>query len=550
MTDSTMSDMPLTVGRLLIRGRDLFPDSEVVTWTPTGQRRTPFAEVARRARALAGGLRELGVGPGDRVGVLAANVQEYVEAYLGIPGMGAVLHTVNTKLQLDQLAEVIDHAQDRVLIVDDELLDVLAPVAPRLGSVERIVTIGDSPTHDRLPVPQVGYEDLLASATPLVDWPDVDERSAAALCYTTGTTGDPKGVAYSHRSTVLHALAFAGSVGKFLSDHDRFLVVVPLFHVNGWGLPHVGWMVGADLVLPGRSMQPADVCRLITAERPTVSGGVPAVWSAIADHAEAIGADLSSIEILFLGGSAPSAALVERLQRRHGVRVVQAWGMTETSPMVLISAPPRSAAPGSETEWTVKAGRPVPLIEVRIADEAGAVLPADGTSVGELEVRGPWITARYYERDAADRFHDGWLRTGDLAVIEPSGFVRITDRVKDVIKSGGEWISSVRLEELLAGHPDVVEAAVIGIPDPRWDERPFACVVLRPGAVLDVEALGAHLAAAVPRWWVPQSWTAVTDLPRTSVGKIDKKALRADFHAGRLRPIGGAAVAAGREDVR
>jgi fatty-acyl-CoA synthase len=383
------------------------------------------------------------------------------------------------------------------------------------------------------------YEQLIAAEPAGFDWPELDERSAASMCYTTGTTGDPKGVVYSHRSVYLHSLAQWGAFS--LTDADRLLVIVPMFHVNAWGFPYTAWMIGADLLMPSRFLQADPLCRFISEERPTVAFGVPTIWSDVLRHVDANARDLSSLRLVVCGGSAVPRSLMEQFQDRHGVRIIQAWGMTETSPVAAIAFPPRDVADGDEMDWRAKTGRVVAGVDLRIVDDDGSAMPADGKSVGEIEVRGPWIAGSYYRVDAPDKFHDGWLRTGDVGHVDAKGFVQITDRSKDVIKSGGEWISSVELENALAGHPDVVEATVVGVPDERWQERPLALVVLKQGSSVTAADLQAFLGGVVARWWVPERWAFVGEIPKTSVGKFNKKVVRAMFAEGKLPVTEGAA---------
>ncbi|MGQ0845856.1 MAG: long-chain fatty acid--CoA ligase [Sporichthyaceae bacterium] len=536
MRSTMQDDFQLTVGALFAHGQALYWNSRVATWDGTACRRASFGEVAARATRLAGALRALGVEPGDRVGTLSWNTQEHLEAYLAVPSMGAVLHTLNLRISPEQLTWVINHAEDRVVIVDGSLTSLLASIRPGLTTVQHIVVVGGP--DDALP-DALDYDALLAEAPETFHWPVVDEKSAAGMCYTSGTTGDPKGVVYSHRSTYLHSMNCGMAATFGLTEHDRVMSVVPMFHANAWGLPYASWMTGADLILPGPHVQPDPLSRLIAAERPTVTAGVPTVWADLTRHLEDHPGDLSSLRLIGCGGAAVPRHLIERYAERHGVRIVQAWGMTETSPIAAIAHPPRDLAGEADLDWLSRTGRAIPGVQMRIVDDSGTVLPWNGQAIGEIQCRGPWITGAYYRVEATDRFHDGWLCTGDVGTIEPNGFVRITDRSKDVVKSGGEWISSVDLELHLASHPDLVEAAVIGIPDPKWDERPLACVVPREGTMPTPEELRAFLAEKFPKWWLPERWAYIDAVPRTSVGKFDKKVLRARHEAGGLDVLSG-----------
>jgi Acyl-CoA synthetases (AMP-forming)/AMP-acid ligases II len=534
---STMQDFPLTITSIFHHGRSVYGSSEVVTFEGESYRRASFSEVAERAERLAAALRRLGVGEGDRVGTFAWNTQEHLEAYFAVPCMGAVLHTLNIRLFPEQLTYVVNHAEDKVILVDATLVPLLAKVAKELKTVEHFVLIGSgdaSPLGDSV----LSYEELLAAEEPGFEWPEIDERSAAAMCYTSGTTGNPKGVVYSHRSTYLHSLAECSGASFGLSESDRILPIVPMFHANAWGLPYAGWLTGADFIMPGRFLQGEPLCKLIEAERPTISGAVPTVWADILRYADVNTVDFSSIRLVPCGGSAVPRHLMEAFEERHGVRIIQAWGMTETSPLGAVAKPPRGTPPEEEMQWRVKTGRVIAGVELRIVDDNGKVLPWDGEAVGEIEVRGPWITGSYYKDDDPAKFDDGWLRTGDVGSVDALGFVQITDRAKDVIKSGGEWISSVELEGEIMAHPDVVEAAVVGVPDERWDERPLACVVLKEGAGAGVDDLKGFLAERVAKWWLPERWAFIDEVPKTSVGKFDKKVLRARYAEGELDVTG------------
>ena len=539
---STMQDHPLTITDLFTYGRTVHAGSTVATLDgePSSEdkstRHATFAEVAERAERLAAALARLGVKPGDRVATFGWNTQEHLETYFAVPAMGAVLHTLNIRLFPEQLVYVANHAEDQVVIVEDSLVPLLAKVRDQLKTVKHVIVTGDGDAS-ALGTEVLRYEALLAAEQPGYAWPRIDERAAAAMCYTSGTTGDPKGVVYSHRSTWLHSLAVTSGAAYALHERDRVLLVVPMFHANAWGLPYAAWQVGADLVLPGRFLQAAPLARLIATERPTIAAAVPTIWNDLLRYGEENTLDLASLRVVVCGGSAVPRTLMERFEERYGVRVIQAWGMTETSPFAAIALPPKGSTAEDEMTWRSKTGRICAGVELRIVDDAGQPLAWDGSTTGEIEVRGPWITGAYYGDPAPDKFHDGWLRTGDVGTVDARGFIQITDRTKDVIKSGGEWISSVELENEIMAHPDVVEAAVIGIPDERWQERPLACVVLRPGKTTAPAELHKFLAARVARWWLPESFAFIPEVPKTSVGKFDKKVLRARHAKGGLEVV-------------
>jgi fatty-acyl-CoA synthase len=536
MIQSTMSDFPLTINAILRHGRRVHNGSECVTFTGDGVRRATYAEVADNADRLAAALRRLGIAAGDAVGTFMWNDQEHLEAYFAVPCMGAVLHTLNIRLSREQLVYVANHAGDRVVLVDASLLPVIGPVASELSSVEAWIVVGDGDASALVATgrPVHRYDDLLAAEAPGFAYSEPDEKAAAAMCYTSGTTGDPKGVVYSHRSTYLHSITVCTPAAVGLDANDRVLAIVPQFHANAWGMPYAAFLSGASLLMPGRFLQAEPLSRFIAAERPTVSAAVPTVWADLFRYGNDHPLDVSSLRFVVCGGSALPRSLMERFEQRDGLRLIQGWGMTETSPVGAVGHPPAGVLPGNSDEiaWRAKTGRVVPGVEIRIVGANGEELPWDGESVGEIEVRGPWVTTSYWSDPAPDKFHDGWLRTGDVGTLTSNGFMQITDRAKDVIKSGGEWISSVELENALMEHPDIVEAAVIGIPDVRWDERPLACVVA--AEEVDREQLEAFLSERVAKWQVPENWAFVHEIPKTSVGKFDKKALRAQFEKGDL----------------
>ena len=534
---STMQDGPLLISGILRHGQQVYGASRVVTITgPEAESvEATFAEVARRSEQLAKALGRLGVGDSDRVGTFLWNNQTHLEAYLAVPAMGAVLHTLNLRLFPEQLAYVINHAEDQVIICDASIAGLLARVRDQIPTVRHIVVVGDGDA-EALGATLV-YEDLLAAEEPGFDWPRFDERQAAAMCYTSGTTGNPKGVVYSHRSTFLHSMTITAGSSLGISERDSVLSIVPMFHANAWGTPYGAFMTGADMIMPQQYLQAAPLAAIIDRHRPTVSAGVPTIWSDLLRFAQSNPVDLSSLRMITAGGAAVPRQLIERFRDELGVELVQGWGMTETSPLCALATPPRQASPDEEIEWRAKTGRIVPGVEVRICADDGTVLPNDGEAIGEFEVRGPWITGSYYGDPSTDRFHDGWLRTGDIGSLDRYGYMQISDRSKDVIKSGGEWISSVELENEVMAHPDVVEAAVIAVPDERWSERPLVAVVLEEGSDVTPDDLLVFLADRVSRWWLPERWSIVDEVPKTSVGKFDKKVLRSRHADGDLEVI-------------
>ena len=543
---STMQDVPLTISAILRHGVDVHGDGEVVTATEGSVRTRSYAEIGPRVARLANALRALGVSGDDRVGTFQWNNAEHLEAYLAVPSMGSVLHTLNIRLFPEQLTYIANHAEDKVVIVDGSLVDLLARQLPTFETVEHVLVAGPDAKSANLDALRASgkevhlYDDLLDAADDTFDWPRIDERDAAAMCYTSGTTGNPKGVVYSHRSSYLHSMAVGMNIVGGLTWTDRVLPIVPMFHANSWGLAYAAVMTGASLALPDRWLQAEPLCRFMRQARPTISGAVPTVWNDVLTYLdEHEDLELSShLRLVLCGGSAVPVALQKALGERHGIHMVQAWGMTETSPVASVARPPHGVE--GEDAWRYRGGqgRLLPGIEGRIVGDAGDVLPRDGKAVGELEVRGAWVTGAYYrEGDDAEsraKFRDGWLRTGDVGTLDELGYITLTDRAKDVIKSGGEWISSVELENALMAHPDVQEAVVVGIPDEKWSERPMASVVLREGATATPAELREFLATKVARWQLPDAWTFIDAVPRTSVGKFDKKVIRRWYADGKL----------------
>ncbi|WP_148222692.1 long-chain-fatty-acid--CoA ligase [Rhodococcus opacus] len=542
--DGLMMDTPLTTQMLFRRMQTICGQRRIVTITDDGRRMSQtFEQVSRRAASFAQALDSLGVCRGDRVGSLLWNTQEHVETYYATMGLGAVLHTINPRLHDEQVIYTINHAGDRVIVVDSSLVDQLDRVLDKLASVEHVVIVGDGASVVSRSAKVHRYSEMLTLGEGVnFEWPALEESWGACLCYTSGTTGNPKGVLYTHRAIVLHALTMAGVGGLQVQEGDRVLALVPMFHSLGWGLPFVVTVTGSDLVLPGRNLGPQAVARVIRDERVTWAGGVPTLWMDLLRHVEdpsnKDAVDLSSLRMVLCGGAKVAVPLMQAYDERLSVTLIQGWGMTETLPGAAMSLD-IVAPPAERWQRRGQVGRVSPLYEMRIVDVDGSVLPSDGTSVGEVEISGPIVAGSYYgPEDTSDKFHEGWLRTGDLGTLSSDGWLDITDRAKDAIKSGGEWISSQDLESALMAHPAVHEAAVIGVPDPRWSERPAAYVVVSPHGPTDDE-LREHLRSHVANWWIPEEYHRVDTLPRTSTGKFDKKELRrhrADL-AGSLQKI-------------
>ncbi|MFN8030772.1 MAG: fatty acid--CoA ligase [Dermatophilaceae bacterium] len=549
--ESTMQSPPLLISQLLRYGTTIHGDQEVVTWTGDGTTRVTYAEVGADAARLAHALRSLGIQGDDRVATFMWNNAEHLVSYLAIPSMGAVLHAWNIRLFPEQMVYVANHSGAKVVIVDNTLAPPLTKLIPHVKNIRHVVIKGPVDDATRAAYEAIGHvegvhdwTDLLAGQPDSYDWPeDLDENSAASMCYTSGTTGNPKGVVYSHRSNYLHAIGAAMTLG--IDQGERTLTVVPLFHANAWGFPYLAMARGVSLMMPDRYLQAEPLVRFIEAERITSGAGVPTVWNELLRAMDAGGHDTSSCTMLMVGGSAAPPAMMHAFQERHNIQIVHGWGMTETSPVASLAFPPATAEEGSEEYWKYRyaQGRILMGVEARLMDFDGNEVPWDGESVGEVEVRGPWITGAYYSNgteseaelaEVAAKFDDGWLRTGDVGSLTPNGFLYLSDRAKDVIKSGGEWISSVDLENAIMAHPDVLEASVIGVPDPRWDERPLASVVLREGSDASAESLRAFLDGRVAKWQIPERWAFIDEVPKTSVGKFDKKVLRQRYADGGL----------------
>jgi fatty-acyl-CoA synthase len=512
--DGLMMDRPLLVKQIVERAEAVFGDREVVARTQDGIERSTYGHLVARARRLASALAGLGIGPGDRVASFAWNSLRHLELYLAVPSLGAVLHTLNIRLFEPDVRYIVEHADDRLIFLDASLADLM----PRFQGTAREVLMPDGPGERE---GALDYEELVAGGDPAFELPDLDENSAAAMCYTSGTTGRPKGVLYSQRSIVLHTLGAALPDSMGIREADSVMPVVPMFHAMGWGIPYIAAMLGARQVLPGPDLTPRGLADLIASEGVTWSAGVPTIWNGFLELDPP--PDLSSVRELKAGGSAVPEPLIRSFDERFGVRIAQGWGMTETSPLAAVSRLPAGVDLSDDEAYALRAtqGRVLPLVEFRIDQDSG----------GELQVRGPWIARAYYEDPSGDeRFtDDGWLRTGDVAELKQGAFIRLVDRTRDLVKSGGEWISSVELENTLMAHPDVVEAAVIAVPDERWGERPCACVVRRAGRDVNADRLRAHLTERVPKWWIPERFEFIDEVPKTSVGKFDKKLLRSRF---------------------
>jgi fatty-acyl-CoA synthase len=533
--DNLIMNYPLTITHFFERARRLFASKALGTRVPgVGLAKSTYGDFAERTARLAGALQSLGISKGDRVGTFAWNSHRHLEIYFAAPMMGAVLHTVNIRLSPQDITYIVNHADDRVLIVDASTWPILEPIRAQLRNVRHIIVMKDTPQAE-IPPDALDYEALLREARPVEAWPRLEETAAAGMCYTSGTTGHPKGAVYTHRAIFLHSLASSMTDVLGISESDVILHIVPMFHANAWCVPFAGVMNGATQFFGGPNPQPRDIIDIVHRERVTVVGAVPTVWIAIDAILEQEPQwDISCIRCIPIGGSAAPRALIEKFDKKYGARMLHAWGMTEMTPLGTVCRLKSSMEARPEDErYAVRAkqGYPVVGVDLRIVDDAGREQPWDGESMGEMQVRGPWVIRAYYDNPgSADRFtDDGWFKTGDVATVDAEGYVQITDRTKDLIKSGGEWISSIDVEVLIMSHPKVLEAAVIAVPHPQWVERPLACVVPRPGVTLEAREILEWLLPRLAKWALPDEVVFIEAVPKTSVGKFDKKVLRERF---------------------
>jgi acyl-CoA synthetase (AMP-forming)/AMP-acid ligase II len=537
-----MMDRPLLISQMVAYSGRYHRDAEIVSRAIEGGiHRYRYPDLEARAKRLAKALQRLDIGLGDRVATLAWNSYRHLELYFAISGMGAICHTINPRLFPDQLRYIVNHAGDKLLFVDLSFVSLIEKLAAELAPVRHYVIMTDRAHMPATSLPGVlCYEDLIDGEDDDYSWPEFDERTASSLCYTSGTTGNPKGALFSHRSTVLHAFESCRADGVAISMHDSLCPVVPMFHANAWATPYAAAMSGAKLVFPGAQLDGRSLYELFEVERVTVSFGVPTVWLALLKHLEDNGLKLSTLKRTLIGGSAVPLAMIQTFEEKYGVEVIQGWGMTEMSPVGTLSTlKPRIAALPLDERYRYKAkqGRPIYTVELKIVDAEGVVQPQDGIAMGEVLARGPWVISGYYNDEAASAAAfdaEGWLRTGDVATICPDGYVQVVDRRKDVIKSGGEWISSIDVENAAIGHPAIAEAAVIGLPHPRWGERPLLIVALREGRPGDKEDILRHLAARLAKWQLPDDVVFVAEIPHTATGKILKTRLREIFKDHRL----------------
>ncbi|HLY05691.1 MAG TPA: long-chain-fatty-acid--CoA ligase [Rhizomicrobium sp.] len=524
-----MQDWPLLVHKIIDHAALYHGQREVVTRSPEGPiHRTSYAEIARRARRVAHALDRLGIGPGDRVATLGSNTWRHLEAWYGITGTGGVYHTLNPRLFIDQLVYIANHAEDRVIFFDPQFAPLVSAIAPRLRTVEHYVAFADAAPPE---VPKaIAYEEFIAAADEDFVWRDVDEKAACGLCYTSGTTGNPKGVLYSHRSNTIHAFMACQADAMGIRNADTVMPVAPMYHANAWAIAFIAPMTGSKLVLPGPKLDGESVYELLDRERVTVTAAVPTVWLGLLQYLESTDRKLPYLRRVLIGGSACPRRIIECFEQKYEVDVVHAWGMTEMSPLGTLGSLTAEVAERPHEEriaQKLKQGRPLFGVELKIVDDRGRELPHDGKAFGRLKVRGPAVAKAYFRGEGSDAFDDeGWFDTGDVATIDPAGYLTITDRAKDVIKSGGEWISSIEIENVAVGHPAVAEAAVIGMPHPKWDERPLLIVVRKPGEQIAKEDIMRYLEGKIAKWWMPDDVIFVDEIPHTATGKIQKTTLR------------------------
>ncbi len=531
---SGMQAFPMNLASILEHAARFHSDQEIVSRLASGGvHRYTYSDALTRSRQLANALQSYGIEVGDRVATLAWNEYRHLEAWYGIAGQGAICHTVNPRLFPDQIRFIINHASDRLIFVDPSFIGLLEEIQDEIPSIELFVVLSDKAQFPVTTLKNaIDYESFIADQSDVFSWAELDEESPSSLCYTSGTTGDPKGVLYSHRSNLLMAYASSSADAFNLSALSTVLMVVPMFHANSWGLVYSAPMTGAKLVLPGPHLDGASVYDLVSSENVTFSAAVPTVWSMLLEHMTTNNLKLPDLKEVVIGGSAVPKAMIVRFKQDYGVDVLQAWGMTELSPLGTLNRPkPATLKLDADAQLKVaaKQGRAIFGVQMCIKDDDGLELPFDGKTSGRLMVRGPWVVKSYFRNDSVILDGDGWFDTGDIATIDSDGFMQITDRAKDIIKSGGEWISSVDLENAAIGHPDVRQAAVIGVPHPKWEERPLLLVKLKDGASLDAQLIKEYLSGEVAKWWIPEDIRFVSEIPLTATGKIDKKVLRSQF---------------------
>jgi acyl-CoA synthetase (AMP-forming)/AMP-acid ligase II len=529
---NTMMNSPLTMPVLMDRGPQLAPDVEIVSKMRDTIHRYTYTELGKRVRQLANALARLGVKQGDRIATLAWNGYRHLEIYHAVPCMGTVLHTLNLRLSINDLEYIINHAEDSVILVDEDLLPLIEKLAGKIPTVRHLIVMSNTGDFKTASEPAHDYETLISAETSEFTWPEIDENAPMGLCYTSGTTGNPKGVMYTHRSNYIHTITGALPDLLGLTRDAVVMAVVPMFHANAWGMPYIANMLGIKQVFPGPTMDGASVCQLIQDEKVTFTSGVPTIWLGVMNELQQNPGkyDLSSLHTMVCGGSAPPRALIDWFETNLGVNFIQAWGMTETSPLgsVCRLKPKMNKWPREQVlDVKQRAGIPAPGLQLRVVDDAGNEVPHDGIAMGRLLVRGPWVASSYYKQDPSpEKFPDGWLDTGDVVTIDAEGYIAIADRSKDLVKSGGEWISSVDLENAIMAIPGVAEAAVIAISHPKWQERPLACVAKKDGIELTKEQIYQYLGEKFAKWWMPDEILFIDAVPKTSVGKFDKKVLR------------------------